>query len=85
MFSLSKMCQNTLKNPRGVVEVGAQMKYLKRTQSVGIFISNEKFSRTRVLVLEVKIHKGQSLFRGAAPQSCGSQDIRPWLGNRTSG
>eukprot|EP00434_Breviolum_minutum_P003898 symbB.v1.2.003425.t1/scaffold183.1/size281544/9 len=43
MFSLSKMCQNTLKNPRGVVEVGAQlMKYLKRTQSLGIFISNEE-------------------------------------------
>ena len=43
MFSLSKMCQNTLRNPRGVVEVGMQlMKYLKKTQSVGIFISREE-------------------------------------------
>ena len=43
MFSLSKMCQSTLKNPKEVMMVGNQLvKYLKRTSSIGIVITNEE-------------------------------------------
>ena len=80
MFSLSKMCQNTLRNPRGVVEVGMQlMKYLKKTQSCGIFISSEEgpleiFTDSR-FGPGGQDSQGTVIVLGWDPL-CGSQDVK---------
>ena len=43
MYVMRKMCQSTLKNPREVVEVGAQViKYLRKTQAQGVCLTKEK-------------------------------------------
>ncbi len=43
MYVMSKMCQSTLKNPREVVEVGAQViKYLRKTHAQGVCLTKEK-------------------------------------------
>ena len=52
MYAMSKMCQNTLKNPLEVMEVGNQvMKYLRKTIHQGVEFGVEKvawkFTRIR--------------------------------------
>lgn len=43
MYAMSKMCQNTLKNPLEVMEVGNQvMKYLRKTIHQGVEFGVEK-------------------------------------------
>ena len=43
MYAMSKMCQQTLKNPKEVQEVGGQiLKYLRKTKKLGLKIGRER-------------------------------------------
>ena len=43
MFVMSKMCQNTLRNPTGVIQVGNQvLMYLRKTKDQGLMVSKNR-------------------------------------------